>query len=55
MFRYINQSSYQLTKQSTKKTQIDKVSIKSLGSETKSNNKIKAIKYIAQKILPDYE
>ena len=53
IFRHIKQSSNQLTK----KTLIDKISMRLLRLEFKSDNAIKsgAIKYIVKKILPHYE
>ena len=53
IFKYIKQSSNQLTK----KTLIDRVSLRLLGLEFKSDTAIKskAIKYIAKKILSNYK
>ena len=57
IFRHIKQSSNQLTKQSTKKSLIEKILMRLLTLEFESYNKLKskAIKYIVKKILPDYE
>ena len=57
IFRHIKQPSNQLTKLSTKKSMINKISIRLLELEFKSENmlKSKAIKHIVKKSLPDYE
>ena len=57
IFRHIKQSSNQLNKQSTRKKMIDKISMRLLGLEIKSDDPLKAksIKYIVKMILPDYE
>ena len=57
IFRPVKQSSNKLTKQSTKKTMIDKTSMRLLVLEFKSDNTLKAkdVKYIVKKISPDYE
>ena len=49
--------SNQLTKQLTKRILIDKISMRLLELEFKSDNmiKLKALKYIVKKIPPDYE
>ena len=46
-----------MTKQSTKKSLIEKILMRLLTLEFESYNKLKskAIKYIVKKILPDYE
>ena len=60
IFRNIKQLPNESTKKSTKKTIIDKTSMRLLGIEFKSNNmtKSKTIKYVVKRILlilPDYE
>ena len=57
IFGRIKQSSDPLTKQSTKITLADKISMRLLGLEFKSDNtfKLEAIKHIFKKVLPDYE
>ena len=57
IFRHIKQPSNQLTKLSTRKGMVNKISIRLLELEFKSENmlKSKAIKHIVKKSLPDYE
>ena len=55
-FRYIKQSSNQLTKQSTKKNLINKISMRLLGLEFKSDMmKSKATQQVIKKISPHFE
>ena len=56
MFQAINEI-FRHIKQSTKKTRINKILTRLLGSEFKSDNilKSKAIKFIFKKLLPDYK
>ena len=53
---FIAESNKKLTKKSTKKSMIDRLSIRLLELEFKSNNSVKTecLKYIVRKVLPEF-